>query len=68
MKEYDTETRGLLRDNDLDEDPTIARLKNIKRLADSVFDKSKAVATNLNKDTEGLQSALDKVRTVVYAE
>jgi hypothetical protein len=51
----------LLVDGDEEENPTIARLKNIKSLAEGVKQKSQSIADNLNKDTEQLRSAIDKV-------
>ena len=60
----DEESAGLLDRHSLfetGESKSSAMLLNIKRLADGVRDKSQAVATALNKDTDSLMQALDKV-------
>ena len=50
---------------DLEEHPTIARLKNIKTLAEGVKTKSQTIADNLYKDTEHLHSAINKANFVL---
>lgn len=61
LSQKDDEGAGLLSHGDDEENPTIARLKNIKSLADNVKQKSQAIADNLHKDTEHLKGAIDKV-------